>query len=167
MGHRRPYRPRSDPPAGALATPSEVLARNLRDYRLLRDMTQSDLAAHMSGLGHGWSRSTVSAVEGTGRNITVDELGGLAISLGTSIGQLLDPTGPDHSRKLSVDVGLPGLGGSLRPELGHLWSLSRLVVSLGDGEGVPLAFGEAPESPFDSGVGEGPVRPELFTRRNG
>lgn len=149
MGHRRPYRPRSNRPAGALGGLSEALAKNVRDYRLLRDVTQGDLAARMSRLGHGWGRSTVSAVEGNGRNVTVDELGGLAISLGTSIGQLLDPTGPDHSRILGLDVGLPGVVGPLQPELAHHWSFSRVVVNLADDEGAPPAVREAPVSPFD------------------
>lgn len=51
-------------------------------------------------------RSAVSAIEVKSRSVTVDELFGLAISIGVTIGQLLDPTGPDHSRRLAVDVGL-------------------------------------------------------------
>src|SRR5215218_1648915 len=81
-----------------LGRPSDALAANLRAYRMLRNMTQDELASRMAHLCHGWGRSTVSAVEGKSRNVTVDELFGLALSVGVTIGALLDPTGPDHSR---------------------------------------------------------------------
>jgi transcriptional regulator with XRE-family HTH domain len=114
--------------------PSEVLAENLRAYRLLRNMTQDELAARMAHLCHGWSRSTVSAVEGTSRNVTIDELFGLAVSVGVTIGQLLDPTGPDHTRRLSLDVGLrESDGGEAEPvaaPLARLWAASRAVIRL-------------------------------------
>ncbi len=167
MGHRKPYRPRSGHPAEAVGGLSEALAENLRDYRLLRHVTQSDLSARMSTLGHNWGRSTVSAVEGNGRNVTVDELGGLAISLGTSIGQLLDPTGPDHSRMLSLNAGLPGPRGLLRPDLAHLWSISRIVVSLGEGEEAPLTISEARGSTINVQRVKDPDTPRPSTRQHG
>jgi len=96
-------------------------------------MTQDQLAARMSHLCHGWCRSTVSAVEGKSRNVTVDELFGLAVSVGVTIGELLDPTGPDHRRQLSLDVGLPATDGTpqpVAPRLAHLWASSRAVIRL-------------------------------------
>jgi hypothetical protein len=75
-------------------------------------MTQQDFAVGMVYSGHRRRRSTVSALEGNGRKVTVDELFGLALSLGGTIGQLLDPTGPDHSRKLALDVGRNVPGGA-------------------------------------------------------
>jgi transcriptional regulator with XRE-family HTH domain len=128
--------------------PSEVLAENLRAYRLMRKMTQDELAARMAHLCHGWGRSTVSAVEGTSRNVTIDELFGLAVSVGVTIGQLLDPTGPDHSRRLSLDVGLrEGDGGEaepVAPRLAHLWAASRAVIRLwhDDGRKVQVELAE-------------------------
>ena len=116
--------------------PSEALATNIRDYRVLRHITQDDLAARMNQLGHGWGRSTVSAVEGSGRNVTTDELFGLAIVFAVTIGQLLDPTGPDHSRNLSLDVGIVTSGGHpglIQPVCGQLWGASRAVVRQNDG----------------------------------
>ena len=114
--------------------PSAALAENLRAYRLLRHMTQDHLAGRMTQLAHGWGRSTVSAVEGRSRNVTVDELFGLALSLGVTIGQLLDPGGPDRSRQLSLDVGLRAEGDGppqpLAPRLARMWASSRALIRL-------------------------------------
>jgi transcriptional regulator with XRE-family HTH domain len=122
-------------PAG-LGRPSDALAANLRAYRLLRHLTQDGLATQMTSLNHGWGRSTVSAVESRTRNVTVDELFGLALCLGVTIGQLLDPEGPDRSRRLSLDVGLraaeDGRPQPVDPVLARLWASSRAVMRLSD-----------------------------------
>ena len=137
---RPPRMEESGGPAQNLGRPSDALAQNLRAYRLLRHMTQDQLAARMAHLGHGWGRSTVSAVESRSRNVTVDELFGLAVSVGITIGQLLDPTGPDHSRRLSLDVGLraadEGNSHPVTPRLAHLWSASRALISPGTKTGA-------------------------------
>jgi transcriptional regulator with XRE-family HTH domain len=120
-------------PAG-LGRPSDALAANVRAYRLLRHLTQDGLAAQMTSLCHGWGRSTVSAVESRTRNVTVDELFGLALCLGVSIGQLLDPEGPDRSRRLSLDIGLrtadDGRPQPVDPTLARQWTSSRAVMRL-------------------------------------
>ena len=139
---RGPYvRTAGRPPAG-VGRPSEVLAANLRAYRLLRHLTQDELASRMTYLSHGWGRSTVSAVEGRTRNVTVDEMFGLALCLGITIGQLLDPEGPDRSRRLRLDVGLPvpegGRPQPLDPLLARLWASSRAVMRLSDEPGGEL-----------------------------
>ena len=125
-------------PAG-LGRPSDALAANLRAYRMLRHLTQDGLAIQMASLGHGWGRSTVSAVEGRTRNVTVDELFGLALCLGVTIGELLDPEGPDRSRRLSLDVGLrvadDGRPQPLDPVLARLWASSRAVMRLSEEAG--------------------------------
>ena len=131
---RGPYvRSTGRAPVG-LGRPSDALAANVRAYRLLRHLTQDGLAAEMTALSHGWGRSTVSAVEGRTRNVTVDELFGLALCLGVSIGQLLDPEGPDRSRRLSLDVGLRSPDGDRpRPvdaKTARLWASSRAVMRL-------------------------------------
>lgn len=138
---RGPYTRSAVRPSAALGRPSDALTANVRSYRLLRDLTQDGLAARMNRLSHGWGRSTVSAVEARARNVTVDELFGLALSLGVSIGDLLDPAGPDRSRRLSVDVGLraPATGSPqpLAPRLAHMWASSQAVLRFGpdaDGE---------------------------------
>ena len=102
-------------------------------YRGLRHLTQDELAGLMTDLGHDMTRSTVSAIESLGRSVTVDELLGFAVSLGVTVGQLLDPTGPDHSRALGLDLGLKGADGAphpLGPWVGHLLVTSRAVVRL-------------------------------------
>lgn len=133
---RGPYARTRTRAAGELGRPSDALAENLRAYRLLRHLTQDQLAACMAQLGHGWGRSTVSAVEGRSRNVTVDELFGLALSLAVTIGQLLDPGGPDRTRRLSLDVGLQAAGGGhpqpVGPRLARLWASSRAVIRLVD-----------------------------------
>jgi transcriptional regulator with XRE-family HTH domain len=118
---------------------------------MLRDMTQDQLAARMSHLCHGWGRSTVSAVESKARNVTVDELFGLAVSVGVTIGELLDPTGPDHSRKLSLDVGLRDHDDSfpqpVAPRLAHLWAASRAVIRLWQEDGRKVEIDVADDLP--------------------
>ena len=145
---RGPYASRIGPGGGKKGRPSDAVAANVRAYRLLRHMTQEDLAIRMTHLGHGWGRSTVSAAEGRGRNVSVDELFGLAASVGVSIGQLLDPTGPDQSRKLSFNVGVNDLGVSLliEPEVAQLWGASRAVVRLWH-DGKEFTLGVADELP--------------------
>src|SRR4051794_19710182 len=103
---RGPYGKFTGDPMPVLGRPSDALAENLRAYRILRRMTQDQLPARLSHLCHGWGRSTVSAVEGKSRNVTVDEVFGLAVAVGVTIGELLDPSGPDHRRPLSLDIGL-------------------------------------------------------------
>ena len=136
--------------------PSDALAENLRAYRLLRHMTQDQLAYRMTHLSHGWGRSTVSAVEGRSRNVTVDELFGLALALGVTIGQLLDPGGPDRSRPLSLDVGLrleeDGTPQPVAPRLARMWASSRAVIRLEYDEVPRVAVELDPELADDLGL---------------
>jgi transcriptional regulator with XRE-family HTH domain len=71
---------------------SDVVADNVRALRALRRLSQTELAKRMGQLGHKWTRATVSDVERAGRNVTVDELLGLALALTVSVPELLDPT---------------------------------------------------------------------------
>ncbi len=139
--------------AGGLGRPSDALAENLRAYRLLRHMTQDQLAASMGELGHGWGRSTVSAVESRSRNVTVDELFGLALVVGVTIGQLLDPGGPDRSRPLSLDVGLRTEGNNepqpVAPKLARMWASSRAVIRLAYDDGPKVEVDLNPERAGD------------------
>ncbi len=153
--------------------PSRVLAQNVRCYRLLRGMTQDQLAVRMTGLGHGWGRSIVSAIEGNGRNVTIDELFGLAITFGVTVGRLLDPSGPDGSRNLSLDLGLGPLGDSypLSTHLGRLFAASRAVIRAFDTDSGTIelemtsdAPTASPLEPDELGTGFGfPVRERLKT----
>lgn len=135
---RGPYRSRTGRGRRAPGKPSVVRAENLAAYRGLRHLTQAELAGVMTELGHDMIRSTVSAIESLGRSVTVDELFGLAVSLGATVGQLLDPTGPDHSRTLGLDLGLRAPDGASRPVgpwTGHLLAASRVLVRLPPDEG--------------------------------
>jgi transcriptional regulator with XRE-family HTH domain len=75
--------------------PSQAVASNLRRLRRLRRLTQEDLAERMTVLGYGrtgsWKRTTAAECESGKRQVTVNELVGLAMILGATIGELLDP----------------------------------------------------------------------------
>lgn len=155
-------------PAGARSL-GTVVAENVKAYRLLRDMTQDELGARMEELGHGWSGGTVGLIERRTRHVAVDELGGLAIALGVTLGQLQDPTGPDHSRRTSLDVGLweseDGSGNSIGPWTAQLWTNSRMVIRVFHGQWMDLAFEPAPQlhpmaqRELDNLIEKGEIRP--------
>lgn len=82
-------------------TPAEVLATNVRDWRVLRRLRQRDVAERMRKLGHRWHAKTVSVVESNDRAVTTDELIALALVLGVTLAELLDPDGPDPDGRAS------------------------------------------------------------------
>jgi len=65
----------------------EVFARNLRQTRRLKDLSQEALA-----LQAGLSRTYLSEVERGTRNIAVDNMGLLAETLGVSLSDLVNPS---------------------------------------------------------------------------
>lgn len=64
----------------------EVFARNLRQARRLREISQEDLA-----LATNLSRTYVSEVERGIRNVSIDNMGVLAEALGVPLRELVDP----------------------------------------------------------------------------
>jgi hypothetical protein len=85
--------------------PSEIVADNVRTWRGIRRLSQAELAARMSGLGHPWTESIVGFVERGQRNITVDEYVGLEVALEIDhFGGLLDPYGIHGDRARWVHV---------------------------------------------------------------
>jgi transcriptional regulator with XRE-family HTH domain len=70
--------------ANVRASPRLVFARNLRQARRLKDLSQEALA-----LQAGLSRTYVSEVERGIRNISIDNMGLLADALGIALGDLL------------------------------------------------------------------------------
>jgi transcriptional regulator with XRE-family HTH domain len=133
--------------AGRTAKPgsrflSEVLADNVHAIRSLQRLSQEDLADRMQKFGEDWSRATVGQIERYDRTVNVDELGHLALALGVTIGQLLDPTGPGHHREEKLDVGLPDV---LPPWWAHTWLRDRLVVATFHGDMSELRMRPAPE----------------------
>jgi transcriptional regulator with XRE-family HTH domain len=111
---------------------SQVLAENVRASRQEAQWSQDGLAERMADLGHGWVRATVSEVERGGRNVTVDELGALAIVLGTTIGDLLDPAAWERpTEQAAIDVGAAPDGAYLiRGAWTGLWVRSEVVYRL-------------------------------------
>lgn len=73
--------------------PDDVLADNTRAYRKLRGLSQEQLGERMAELGHGWTAGIVGFIERGERNVTVNELLGLALVLGVPIGKLIAPAG--------------------------------------------------------------------------
>jgi transcriptional regulator with XRE-family HTH domain len=104
MPQPTPKRAGRTPKAGS-RFPGAVLAENVRAYRQVRGLSQEQLAERMAALGHGWTAGIVGFVERGDRNMTVDELLGLALVLGASIGDLLDPAGVDGYEMTALDVG--------------------------------------------------------------
>jgi transcriptional regulator with XRE-family HTH domain len=86
---------------------SGVVAEKVRAYRLLRRITQDDLAAGMRELRHPWVQQTVSEVEQCHRHLTVDEVVGLSIVLEVSMSELTDPTPVEGGEPPALDVGWP------------------------------------------------------------
>ena len=64
----------------------EVFARNLRQSRRLKDLSQEALA-----LQAGLSRTYLSEVERGTRNIAIDNMGLLAETLGVPLSDLVNP----------------------------------------------------------------------------
>jgi transcriptional regulator with XRE-family HTH domain len=73
-------------------TPRQIYALNLRTLRRAKEISQEELAD-----AAGLSRTYVSSVEREERNISIDNIGKLAVALGTSPMALLDP---DLSKRL-------------------------------------------------------------------
>jgi transcriptional regulator with XRE-family HTH domain len=68
-------------------TARQIFARNLRRYRRMLEISQEELA-----LKAGMSRSYVSGIEREERNVSIDNMGQLAESLGVPLKNLLDPS---------------------------------------------------------------------------
>lgn len=84
------------------------------------------MAERMAALGHGWSEETVGAVESGARAVSTDELAGLALVLGVSLGDLLDPTleGEDTA---TLDLGGPA---PLWGPYARLWARGQIKAQL-------------------------------------
>jgi transcriptional regulator with XRE-family HTH domain len=94
-----PQTPRqSEQPPEDAAFVADVLASNVRAFRLLRGIDQATLARMMLLLRHDWRQVTVSEVENGRRNVTAPELVGLVVALGATVEQLFDPRGPERKK---------------------------------------------------------------------
>jgi transcriptional regulator with XRE-family HTH domain len=107
---------------------SQILAKNIKDRRSERKLSQSVLAERMVSVGHGkWTRATVTEIERENRSVSVDELLGLALVLGVPIGELLDPTGIDGQGREGLDYTL-GAAPPMRVEAAREWVRGRLRI---------------------------------------
>lgn len=114
----------------------EVLARNIRAERNRAGLSQQDLAGRMQALGFtAWLHQTVGSTERGKRRLLVEELFGLALAIGTSMGALLAPAQEVRS------VELPG------GQLVDADTVRRSVWHTNDG----LVWWEDGEPRFDSG----------------
>lgn len=147
--------PKTPKRAGILARPgalfpSEVLARNLRDHRRRQELDQAHIAERMAELGHPWKQATVSTIESRDRTVNVDELFGLALVLGVTVGDLLDPTGIDGRGDSGLEYDLTLEAQPMDAALGRVWARGRAMPVLrwsSDGaEGVTMR--PAPDDPI-------------------
>jgi len=97
----------------------DVLATNVRGYRLVQELDQAELGRRMKALGHGWDAGVVGFVERGDRNVTLSELLGLMLALGKTFAELVNPTGVDGSVQLKVDIGFPE--GPIHPPMIRDW----------------------------------------------
>ena len=107
---------------------SDALAANVRTFRARRRFKQQDLAQRMTQLGHRWVRVTVSQVERGRRNLTVDELLGLALVLDATLDELLDPIGVDGRDWRMLDYG----PAAIPPERAREWLRSEVRIGMLD-----------------------------------
>ena len=70
----------------ARLTARQIFARNLRRYRRMRDISQEELALQAE-----MSRSYISGIERGERNVSIDNMGQLAQTLGIPLKNLVDP----------------------------------------------------------------------------
>jgi transcriptional regulator with XRE-family HTH domain len=144
-------------PEGASFT-TDVLAENIRAFRLLRRLEQAQVAERMNYLGQQWTRQTISDIERARRNVSAEELIGFALVLGASIEQLLDPRGPERRGTRRLALGRGDHLGTVAPQ--HVTALicshktyaevewkGAKLVSIDFAEGRPDLTDVGPEGP--------------------
>lgn len=106
-------------------------------------MNQSDLAERLEFLGHDWSRQTVSDIERSHRNVTLDELFALSMALEVATGQLLDPAGIEGRSLTDLDFH-PDSETAAFGIAAHHWAYSRTALGYREasnqGEPVPAWY---------------------------
>jgi hypothetical protein len=129
---RGPKRASRSASEGALF-PSQALAKNVKAWRRIRELSQVELASRMSALGLDWTEGTVGFVERYQRSVTIDEFVGLTICLSLRIGELIDPTGPYLNEALGLDFAGSGWA-VLDARRSSAWARSRIKVEYSGGE---------------------------------
>lgn len=124
-------------------TPREVIGSNLSAYRGMRGLSQPEVAERMRQLGQDWSASTVSRAESGDRGIEVGELLALALVLGFTPGEFIDPTGPAGDLDRGLDLGVHHLRD---PKIAQGWARGELRIQFaptnrgGDGAMSPTPW---------------------------
>lgn len=107
---------------------ADVVGENVKSYRLLRRLTQDELAARMRQLDWPkWTQPTVAETEKGRRDVKLGELLGLALVLDVMPGDLVDPTGVDGRDAGAVDYGLEA---PLPAAVFNLWMSGRIRLHL-------------------------------------
>lgn len=88
---RTPASPGTPPPDRVMSV-AEVIGNRIRHYRHRKDWRQVDLVGALRDLGLGWTRQTITYVETGARSLTAAELVAVALALGVSVVELLDPS---------------------------------------------------------------------------
>jgi transcriptional regulator with XRE-family HTH domain len=156
MPRSTPRRAGREPREGARFA-ADVVAGNVRAWRLLRELEQTDVAERMASLGHSWSQSTVSQAERGQRHLTVAELLSLAMVLDVPVPALLDPTGPDGLGRDQLDLAPAEATGppALLPALTvSAWvrGISRITLRWNNGP-AGLVISPAPKPPVTHSTG--------------
>jgi transcriptional regulator with XRE-family HTH domain len=89
-------------------TPERVVAERLAELRQRRGWSQAELADRMAAYGIPWGRTTPGKIENRQRNVTVEELVGLAFVLGVSPVALMVPTAVDTEVRLTPNTSTSG-----------------------------------------------------------
>jgi transcriptional regulator with XRE-family HTH domain len=137
-------------------TLEEVAAENLRAYRVLRRLSQADLAAEARKCGApSLSRQALSEIERGRRGIGIEELAAIAVPLRLTISDLLDPYGPGVTGRY-VSLG----DHRLSREQAHLWVRDKVVPRLSADRGLlfPSAIGFEPQPAEMPAMAQGALR---------
>lgn len=129
--------PQSDEPRSGRRFLGDALAANVAAYRkaAVPPMRQQDLADRMTLLGHPWTQAVASMTETATRNVTVDELLALAVALGVTPAELLDPGGITGTDERDADLWDLTV---LAPRLARSWTAGKTVLRLRELSGAEL-----------------------------
>jgi transcriptional regulator with XRE-family HTH domain len=127
-----------------------VAGENVRTLRLVRRLSQGQLARRMTELGVEWSQPAVSTVERGLRALSVDELGALALVLGVELGSILDPGGVEGRTNRELAVG----GVAIPPRMARSWARGRVRLSAGADGSLSVEPVEGHEAAFHQAVEE-------------
>lgn len=95
-----------------------VLSRNVVAARARARLKQSEVADRMRALGFSWHPQTVGEVERGTRRLMAEEILGIALAVGATVGALMEPAAEDRTVVLPSGAELPG--GSVQASVRHV-----------------------------------------------